>query len=346
MNDGGSVSVDTEFLRERTYRAQLCLLQIAIGDDQYCIDVLAIKDLGCVIELLGCESVTKIFHAARQDMEVLYQTFNVMPKPIFDTQLAAAFCGLDMQIGYAALVELRLGITLEKSQSRTDWTRRPLSPEQIAYAGEDVAHLQALYQNAFNELESSGRSAWYSQEIEAYYDSSLYIIDPELAYQRLNGGDLNRTQQYTLSALAGWREATAQKKNIPRTWVLNDEGLYKLATEKNRDPEHIMGLGVFGKKSAQYMVPKILKMMAAVEVGDAPLWEKVDALKREEKKFCTMLMSKLKKVAEQQKISQALLATRKDVVTLYRTGDSDRMLTGWRRDIIGLKLLEYIQQSK
>ena len=155
------VAVDTEFLREKTYNAKLCLVQLGIGEHQYCIDVIAIEDLSVLADLFSDQKILKLFHAARQDMEVLYQTLGVMPNPIFDTQLAAAFNGLDMQIGYSALVQHYLDIELPKSQARTDWTRRPLSAVQLAYAADDVAHLTALYEIGRGELESHGKSTWY-----------------------------------------------------------------------------------------------------------------------------------------------------------------------------------------
>jgi len=178
------VAVDTEFLREKTYNAKLCLVQLGIGEHQYCIDVLAIDDLSLLVELFSDEKILKLFHAARQDMEVIYQTFNVLPKPIFDTQLASAFCGGDMQQGYGAMVQERTGVELAKTQSRTDWTRRPLSAEQIEYAGDDVAHLEELYRQTHKLLEENQRLDWYHNEIESYYELDKYIIDPTLAYKR------------------------------------------------------------------------------------------------------------------------------------------------------------------
>lgn len=339
---GGVVAVDTEFLREKTYNAKLCLLQLGIGENQYCIDVLAIDDLSLVLDLFNASGVVKIFHSARQDLEVLYQTYNLIPKPLFDTQLAAAFCGMNMQIGYGAMVEEELGVSLEKSQSRTNWSLRPLSEKQIEYAGEDVAYLKDLYEKMLGLLHRDERHQWYQDEIESYYDSSLYVLEPGLAYKRLAGGNLKRIEQYTLKALAEWREKTAQNRDIPRSWVLKDESLYELATRRPSTPEQINELGVFGKKSARYWGPEVAKLIAQVKVGDKRLWKKLIPLNKEQKNICKKMMQQLKKHSEEHEISQGVLGTRRDVEGLYRYGTSEKLLQGWRNKVVGQSLVSFI----
>ena len=338
----GHVSVDTEFLREKTYSAKLCLVQLGIGDDQYCVDVLAINDLQLLVELFTDQRVVKIFHAARQDLEVLYQTLNIMPKPIFDTQLAAAFAGMDMQLGYSALVAKRLEIELPKSQARTDWTRRPLSEEQLAYAAEDVTHLENLYQLGLDDLSTQNKHDWYDQEIAEYYDVDKYVIKPSRAYLRMYGGGLNIAQQYTLKALAEWREAHAQTRNIPRTWVLKDDRLFDLAARRPQTEEAVLELKVFGKKSARRMAPQVAKLISEVKVGEQRIWERAEPLDKPAKAICSKMMQELAKVAEQQKIAQGLLATRRDVEALYRDRQAGKLLSGWRKSIVGEKLLDFL----
>jgi len=339
------VAVDTEFLREKTYNAKLCLVQLGIGDDQYCIDVLAIDDLSLLVSLFEDERILKLFHAARQDMEVIYQTLGVMPKPIFDTQLAAAFCGCDMQIGYGAIVLDRLGVDLPKTQSRTDWTRRPLTAEQIEYAGDDVAYLAALYEKAVQRLEEHGKVDWYWSEIETYYDPAIYVIDPALAYKRLSGGGLRIKQQYRLKVLAQWREETAQKRDIPRTWVLRDDKLYDLATKKPKNEQEVVEMEVFGRKSVKYFAPEILQLMSEVNVGDDKIWRKVEPLTKEEKALCTRMMKKMAGFSSEHKVAQALLGTRRDIESLYRNRSSKKLLRSWRKDLVGQPLLEFIRQE-
>jgi len=342
----GVVAVDTEFFREKTYNAKLCLVQLGIAEHQYCIDVLAIDDLSLLIDLFADLNVLKLFHAARQDMEVIYQTLGVLPKPIFDTQLAAAFCGSDMQIGYGGLVLDRLGVDLPKTQSRTDWTRRPLSAEQVDYAGDDVAHLRALYDMALKDLEVSAKRDWYDAELQSYYDIDKYVIDPAQAYKRISGGGLRIAQQYTLKALAEWREVTAQQRDIPRSWVLRDEKLFDLATKRPKTEQEVLDMHVFGRRSAPHLAPKAAKLIASVQVGEERIWCKVEPLSKQEKTICSAMMKKVAGYAEQYKVAQALIGTRKDIESLYRKRSSKKLLNGWRQEIVGKPLLDYLRAEK
>ena len=341
----GVVAVDTEFLREKTYSAKLCLVQLGIAEHQYCIDVIAIEDLSLLIDLFADERIVKLFHAARQDMEVIYQTLDVLPKPIFDTQLASAFCGGDMQQGYGAMVLERTGVELAKTQSRTDWTRRPLSAEQIEYAGDDVAHLEELYRQTKGSLEENQRLDWYHQEIESYYELDKYIIDPALAYKRLSGGGLKIKQQYILKAMAEWREATAQKKDIPRSWVMRDDKLFDLVIQQPKTEQEVKDLGVFGRKSAAYLAPVALKIMDSVEVLEDRLWRKVEPLTKQEKGICSGMMKELSRISQDLGIAQGLLGSRKDMESLFRHRESERLLFGWRKGEVGDVLLSHLQQQ-
>lgn len=346
VSRSGVVAVDTEFLREKTYSAKLCLVQLGIGENQYCIDVLAIEDLSLLTDLFTDERVTKLFHAARQDIEVIYQTLGVIPKPIFDTQLAAAFCGMDMQIGYGAIVEAELDVVLPKTQSRTDWTKRPLSQEQLEYAGDDVAYLEAVYDGILARLNSSERHQWYLDEMESYYDLDLYIIEPAKAYKRLFGGNLNRQQQYILKALAEWREETAQQRDIPRTWVARDDRLFELALKQPKTAGEIEKLGVFGRKSVKYWAPKVAQIIAEVKVDDQRIWQSVEPLNKEDRSVCSKMMRQLKSYAEEHEISQGLLGTRRDIESLYRHRTSEKLFQGWRNDIVGKPLVSFLEAHR
>ncbi len=342
---GGSVSVDTEFLREKTYNAKLCLVQLGIGEHQYCIDVLKVENLEPLVKLFVASNVVKLFHAARQDMEVILQTLNVLPNPIFDTQLAAAFCGADMQIGYGALVQEVTGVELPKSQSRTDWTRRPLTSDQIKYAGEDVAYLETLYHHTLAQLNSQDKLSWYEQELESYYDQSLYLIDPESAYQRLSGGMLKIKHQYLLKNLANWRESTAQERDIPRTWVIRDDKLYELAQSAVKTEGDILELGVFGRKSGSYLALQALNVIKSTKTGDEKIWRRIEPLTKADKAFCSRMMKMVSVSSEKLDVAQALLATRKDVESLYRHRQSKKLLRGWRQEYIGQPLMEFLAEE-
>ncbi|MFQ3245619.1 MAG: ribonuclease D [Arenicella sp.] len=340
----GVIAVDTEFLREKTYSAKLCLVQLGIDEHQYCIDVLAIDDLSLLIGLFADENILKLFHAARQDMEVVYQTLNVLPKPIFDTQLASAFCGGDMQQGYGAMVLERTGVELPKTQSRTDWTRRPLSADQIEYAGDDVAHLEELYRQTQQLLEDNQRVEWYQQEIESYYELDKYIIDPALAYKRLSGGSLNIRQQHALRAMAEWRERTAQKRDIPRSWVMRDDKLYDLVTQQPKTEQEIRDMDVFGRKSVVYLAPLALEIMSNLEVSEERLWHKVDPLTKQQKVVCSGLMKELRNISNSLGVAQGLLGTRKNIEHLFRHRSSKRLLQGWRKEHVGEALLARLDE--
>ncbi|MBX2847625.1 MAG: ribonuclease D [Acidiferrobacterales bacterium] len=342
-NQSGLLAVDTEFLREKTYSAKLCLVQLGIGQDQYCIDVLAIEDLSSLKDLLIDENIIKIFHAARQDIEVIYQTLGVIPKPIFDTQLAAAFCGKDMQIGYGAIVEAELEVALAKSQSRTDWTKRPLSKEQLEYAADDVAYLEPLYEKLLSDLKHSNRYAWYLEEISDYYNADLYVVEPSKAYHRLSGANLKLSHQYILKALAEWRERTAQQRDIPRTWVLKDDRLFDLAIKQPSTIEDLKKLGIFGAKSIKHWGKEVLKIIAEVEIGNQEIWNRVEPLSREQKGICSKMMKELKSYSEQNKISQGLLGTRRDIEGLFRHGESRKLQKGWRNELVGKPLATFLE---
>lgn len=332
------VSVDTEFLRERTYYAQLCLVQLRTADEVCCVDILNIDDYQPLADLFSDENVLKIFHAARQDVETLLHTFGVLPKPIFDTQLAAAFCGFDMQIAYSALVEQELGIQLASSQARTDWSRRPLSEVQIEYALSDVAYLHDLYSIMRSRLEEQGKLDWFKQETETLYDEDLYLIQPSQAYQRLNGASLRLTAQYAVKLLAGWREEVAQKKDIPRNWVMNDDGLYTLAVKRPNSEQQLRDLRKFNNRFIGKYASQVVALLQDVKPGNEVVWQKVEGLSRQEKSECSSLMAIVKAESEKRNVAQALLATRKDVEKLFRTGDSEKLLQTWRKEVIGEKL--------
>ena len=240
------IVLDTEFLRERTYRPELCLVQLKHGEHLACIDTIALGDLAPLVALLDDASVVKVLHAASQDLEIFWLMNRRVPAPIFDTQLAAPLLGHSEQIGYANLVRERLEVDLAKSHTRADWTRRPLPPEQIDYALEDVIWLEKLYLDMRGELESLGRLEWLAPEFAAAEDPAKYDQPAAERWKKIR--NVQRYKGPTLAvlqSLAEWRELTARQRNLPRNWLMKDDVMAALAQQRpDSDAElgHVRGL--------------------------------------------------------------------------------------------------------
>jgi len=195
------------------------------------------------------------------------------------------------------------------------------------------------------ELTDAKKLDWYQQEIETYYDVDKYVIEPEKAYKRLSGGGLKISQQHVLKALAQWREEVAQNRDIPRTWVLRDDKLYDLATQRPKTEQAVREMDVFGKKSAKYFAREVSTLIAQVPASDERVWRKFEPLSKQEKSFCSTLMKKVAGYSQEYDIAQALLGTRKDIESLYRNRSSKKLLKGWREEIVGKPLIELIRDA-
>src|SRR3954471_3847 len=225
------IAVDTEFMRETTYWPKLCLIQVASPDTEACIDPLADgMDLEPLLEILRDQSVLKVFHAARQDVEI-FNNLGAMPLPLFDTQVAGMAAGFGDQISYDALVRQMLKIDLDKSSRFTDWARRPLSDAQLKYALADVVHLAALYPKLRERLEKAGRMSWVEAEMAALGDPATYDLDPEKSWRRLKPRKFTAKYLAVFKATAAWRERTAQQRDQPRGRILKDEAIDEIATQ-------------------------------------------------------------------------------------------------------------------
>ena len=214
------LAIDTEFLRETTYYPKLCLLQMATDDEVAIIDPLSVDDLSVIAPLLEDERTVKLFHAGGQDIEILLREVGSMPRPLFDTQVAAALLGHTQQIGYGALVHAVCGVTLKKTDSYTDWSQRPLSDSQIDYAADDVIYLPRVYRKMRSELESKGRLGWLAPDFEEMMNPAKYSEDPRLRYRRLKRvTQLDERQLCAAREFAAWREEEARKRDMPRKWL-------------------------------------------------------------------------------------------------------------------------------
>jgi ribonuclease D len=336
------LAIDTEFMRERTYFPQLCLLQIATETDCFLVDPLAGLDLGPLYELLADGKRLKILHAARQDLEVLFLGSDTVPAPVFDTQVAAALLGHPPQVGYAELVARRLGHSIDKGQTRTDWSRRPLSAEQLAYAADDVHHLLTLHSDLHAALEAQGRAAWADEETTAYANPALYRTDPADAWRRIKGlSRLTSKQQAAVRALTEWREKRAIESDKPRGWIIADEAILALATLAPDSVEALEKIRALPPAVVRKRGEELLTLMAAAREG-ATADSGLEPPRRptpEETARGVKYMKVVRTEAEALGIAPEVLATRRDVEALAQGSHENALLRGWRRAVIGEKLL-------
>jgi len=346
LRGAGRLAIDTEFMRERTYFAQLCLVQVASDTDCYLVDPLAGLDLAPLFELLADRARPKILHAARQDLEVLSNLSGHVPGPVFDTQVAAALLGLPPQVGYAELVARQLGHSIDKAQTRTDWSRRPLSDAQLAYAADDVHHLLELHTELVAALESRGRTAWHAEECAALEDPRLYRTEPADAWRRLKGlGRLAPVEQAAARALAGWREERAVAADKPRGWILADDALYALATLAPDSLAELAEVRSLPPATFRKRGDELLELLRSARTS-APAAAAPLAPQRptpEQTRRIGQLQQCVRDVAASLEISPEVLATRRDVegMVLGKRTDS-ALLRGWRREVIGEPLLELL----
>ncbi|MCI2398198.1 ribonuclease D [Aliiroseovarius subalbicans] len=339
------VTVDTEFLRERTYYSKLCLVQMAVpGDapeDAVLIDPLVDGlSLEPMYELFRDESVVKVFHAARQDLEIFFVEADVFPTPLFDTQVAAMVCGFGDQVGYETLVRKICKAPLDKSSRFTDWSRRPLTDAQKTYAIGDVTHLRVIYETLAQELENSGRARWVQEELQVLTNPSTYIIEPGEAYKRLKTRTNSGRFLAIARELARFREGYAQGRNVPRNRVMKDDALMELASTK---PGNMQDLGRSRLLLREARRGEIAEgILAAVAAGletnpeDMP---KPVVTGREKLQvnpaLADLLRVLLKARCEQEKVAQKLIASAADLDALAAGKRDVPALTGWRAEVFG-----------
>jgi len=351
-----AIGLDTEFLRERTYRAEFCLLQLTTPAGPVCIDPLALPDLGPLVAMLaaGAPSAAgvapapasalsptplKVLHAARQDLEVLFPLVGPVG-PVFDTQVAAALAGHPAQIGYAELVRRILGQELPKTHTRTDWSRRPLSPEQIEYALDDVRFLLPLRDSLLERLERLGRRAWLDEELRTLTDLTGAQPDPERAWLRLKGlQGLDPGRTALARALAAWRERRAIAKNRPRGWILDDVALREIVNRVPRSRAALAAIPEMQEGIVRHSGDELLAMveMAAIPDPAPPLPRR----ERPDPAFTALvrrLAEAVQQVAGELGIAAEILATRRDLELLARGQPVPALESGWRRETIGERL--------
>jgi ribonuclease D len=339
-----TLALDTEFMREKTYRAELCLLQIADGDNAVCIDPLAIADLSSLSPLLGAPGVVKIMHAARQDLEVLLPAVG-MVQPVFDTQIAAALAGHPAQVGYAELARRLLGVELAKAHTRADWSRRPLTAEQQEYALDDVRHLAPLRAILLETLAARGRLAWLEEELAALANPEALRVAPEEAWRKVKGlPALDPGRQQLVQALAAWRERRADERNRPRGWILDDLSLREIALRLPRSIDALTALPEMQESVARKCGEELLALVREAGIPDPP-----PPLPRRERPdpaqlaLVKRLADIAAEVARTLEISAEVLATRRELEKLAAGRRDISLLRGWRAEVVGTRLLAAVE---
>jgi len=334
------IGLDTEFLRERTYRAQLCLVQLSSPTTAVCVDPLLLEDLAPLARVLTAPGVVKVMHASRQDLEVLLPLAG-LSGPVFDTQIAASLAGLPAQVGYAELVRRMLGRELSKSHTRTDWSRRPLSPEQIAYALDDVNYLLPLADQLQETLARLGRLEWLKQELAELADPAALSVDPEQAWRRLKGlGNLDEGRVRLARALASWRERSAIEHNRPRGWILEESVLREIVLQVPRTEAALEAIPDMPPGLAKRRGAELLARITAAEIPEPPPPPPARARPDPVK---SALLKKLtgitQAVAAELAVAPEVLATRRDLEQLADGAREGAVLRGWRRPLLGERLL-------
>ncbi|WP_411288848.1 ribonuclease D [Phenylobacterium sp.] len=335
------VAVDTEFMRETTYWPKLCLIQAAAPSAEAVIDPLAEgMDLGPFLDVLRDETILKVFHAARQDVEI-FNNLEAMPRPLFDTQVAGMAAGFGEQIAYDALVRQMLKIELDKSSRFTDWSRRPLSDNQLTYALADVTHLAALYPMLRERLEGEGRLVWVTDEMMSLTDPAVYDVEPENAWKRLRPRKHTAKYMAVYRAVAAWRERTAQTRDQPRGRILKDEAIDEVATQAPIDAEALDRLrsvpkGFSGSRFGPDLLAAIREALRDPEAY-APVVERSRTPPSPAAGAVVELLKVLLKArAEESGVASKLIATVSDLEQIANDDETDNAaLKGWRREAFG-----------
>ncbi len=332
------VTIDTEFMRDRTYWPKLCLVQIAGRERFAAIDPLAEGiDLGPLFDLMADDRVVKVFHACRQDVEIFYNLTGRTPSPIFDTQLAAMVLGYGEEVGYENLVGQIAKAQIDKSSRFTDWSHRPLSEQQLAYALADVTHLRLIYERLKTELDEAGRTNWAEEELAELTSAETYEQPPELAWKRVKIRSRDARFIAIVQALAAWREEEAQSRDLPRNRVIRDDLLLEVAANRPTSPESVQKMRRISvdKKSAAGIAATV---RAALDLpkSDLPKLKKTQRPPRGIGPVVDLLRVLLKYQCEEHRVAQRLIATTGDLEAIAASDDAEvRALRGWRFDVFG-----------
>ena len=335
------IGVDTEFMREKTYFAQLCLVQISTTAGCYCVDPLVDDDISTFWE--SVTGKTWIVHSGRQDIEVVYQTAQRMPLRLFDTQIAAGLLGHMPQLGYAGLVKELFDVELEKSHTRADWTRRPLPDAALQYAAEDVEYLLPAFDALTESLDKMGRLAWAEEDSALLLDPALYDTDPKLAIARLKGArNMRGGSRAAAARLAAWRETEALRANRPRQWIVRDSVLLELAARLPSDASELAKIDELPQGLLRRAGDDLLAVIRE-SASDDDSYRPPTRSDEPQKALLKEMLSTVAECAADLGLAAETIAPRKELSAMILSGDrNSRVFSGWRRELIGERLIELL----
>lgn len=339
------ITIDTEFIRETTYWPELCLIQIALTDEAVLIDPLSRElDLYPLFELLRNDKVIKVFHSARQDIEIFYHLTGEIPCNIFDTQIAAMVCGFGISVGYEVLVQKYARTSIDKSSRYTNWANRPLTKKQMEYAQADVTHLRVIYDKLYNKITSEDRYHWLEDELKILNDPNTYAIDPYSVWQKIRIRSPKPRLLGVLRELAAWREIRAQQKNVPRGRIMRDDVLVELsaaAPATIEDLRRMRGLNSSIIHDESTEILELVKKAQSLPIEDCPQIKPVKEQIPGVNALIEMLKLLLKIKADRYQVAAKLIATSEDIEEIARSNDPQvPALKGWRNEVFGVDAMK------
>jgi ribonuclease D len=348
LRTSSCVAIDTEFMRERTYFARLCLIQLASDDVAAIVDPLAISDLSPLQELLTDPHVVKVFHAGSQDLEIFYRLFGVATAPVFDSQVAATLAGFPQQVGYGALVKEVMGVTIDKGDTYTDWAKRPLSETQVEYALNDVRYLPEIRRRLMSEMEREGRIDWLAADFARLEDSATYEVLPRELWRRVKRvSSLNRRQLAVAREVTAWREIEAQRRDVPKRWVVGDESIIEIARRSPKTPDQLSAIrGVADKvgRGAQQGLLDAVASGLAVPDSDLPSLDKRRRPVGDVDGAVDLMIALVRLRAREHGVAMPLMASRDDLERLAAgEKEASPLLEGWRKNMVGDELVALLE---
>ena len=343
------IALDTEFLREKTYFAKLCLIQVASAERIACVDPLALDDIQMLLDVIYDPSITKVMHSARQDLEIFFDIIGELPANMYDSQIAATLLGFGDQIGYANLLNDMLGVKLEKLHTRTDWSKRPLDEGQVQYALDDVRYLIEIYRLQKNKLQDNGREHWLADDFNYLSNKSLYSSITAGSWQRVRGSNsLKGVQLVVLQNLAEWREELARHVNRPKQWIIRDEALVEISRRLPTDQNSLEAIRGWESGLAKHSEQILAIVQAAKNIpkDQWPTQPKRVSLSKVQEAIVDVLMAIVRLKAAENSVTASVLVNRKQLEKLV-SGEYDcAVLKGWRKEIVGNELIAMLENNR